>query len=140
MRRWMLRAGGEAGRWPGKGGVVELVDVAAEGAVVDEIAELPCRGEHEIGGGGAEGFTGEDAREERGAGGVAGVAAGADVERWEGHELSVEGPEVLKPARGEGTSVGKDVEKRPVIVERDLGGHVAARRHIRAVKPHSCAG
>ncbi len=71
--------------------MVELVDVATEGAVVDEIAELPGGGEHEIGGGGAEGLAREDAREEGGAGGVAGIAAGADVERREGHEASLEG-------------------------------------------------
>ena len=72
-------------------GVVELVDVAAEGAVVDEIAEAPGGVEHEVGGGGLEGLAGEDARQEGGAGGIAGVAAGADVGRREGHEVSVDG-------------------------------------------------
>ena len=74
-------------------GMIELVDVAAEGAVVDEVAKAPGGAEHEISGGGAEGFAREDAGEERGAGGIAGIASGADVERRKGHELSVEGGE-----------------------------------------------
>ena len=69
--------------------MVELVDAAAERLVVVEVAKALGGLEHEFGGVEAEGFAREEARKQGGAGGVTGVGAPADVERGEGHELSL---------------------------------------------------